>query len=56
MAELIAWKRFCLLVVPLRAADESSGFERASLEVWQRTDVELKSVGMFRRALAGCEA
>jgi hypothetical protein len=53
---LIAWNRFCLVVVPLRAADESSGFERASFEVWDRTAVVLKSVGIFRRALAGCEA
>ena len=43
-------------MVPLRAADESSGFERASFEVWDRTAVVLKSVGIFRRALAGCEA
>lgn len=47
----MAWKRFCRAVVPLRASEESSRFERADFAVWCRRGVVEKSVGKFRRAV-----
>lgn len=40
-------------MLPAFAVEGSSGFARAALEVWCRRGVVAKSVGMFRRAVAG---
>lgn len=40
-------------MLPAFAVEGSSGFARAALDVWCRRGVVAKSVGMFRRAVAG---